>query len=816
VNWLSLAAKDLRFATRLLVRSPVVSGIAVIALAVGIGLTTAMFSIVNGTVLRGLPFEEPDELLNVLSYKPADGATHLVTIYDFADWRERQSSFEDLAVWMKGVTFFRAEDGKTELYDAGFVSSNLFELLHVRPYLGRGFEPEDELPGSEPVVVLSHGLWQNRFEADPSVIGKRLVLDSITRSVIGVMPPGFAFPIREQLWIPVNTLQLDARRERWDRYYVLGRLADGVSETEAQAELSSVSQRLALEYPETNEGLDVMVGPYMNEVIGERIVNLAYMMLAAVFGVLLVASANVAILQLTRATLRTKEVATRLSLGASRTRVMFQALAEAFLLSAAGAFCGLLIARYRLNAFNEALQSAPLVPFWLDVKLDSSALLFVLTLTVLASLMSGCLPAVQASRTALAEVLQSESGASIGPNLRRFSTALVIVELALSCGLLVGAGLMIKTIVELERMKFAFATEDVLTIRVTLERSEFPSFESQVAFGSEIITRLRGKPGVEAAALTVYFPGMGSGEASFVIEGRTDVQKSHATETRFSPVSPDFFDAFQVALLDGRAFRDSDDLAAARVAIVNQAFVERYMPDENPLGKWIWLYRFGFPWAERYRIVGVAPDLAMNRRRPGTGFVDEDSAGVYVPLAQSPSPSMGIVVRTDQPPMSMVDTVRAELEEIAPGQPVYDINTLHRAIGDQNVYYWLISEGFSILGISALFLASIGLYGIMSSSVNRRRREIGVRVAMGAQPRNVLGMVMKQGFLQLGIGTLLGLILAVSFAGMLEITLFEVKPWDPLVFGTITLVLFAAGAVACLIPARRATQVDPVAVLREE
>jgi predicted permease len=815
MNWLSLAAKDLRFAARLLVRSPVVSAIAVIALAIGIGLTTAMFSVVNGTIFRGLPFEEPDELLNILSYKPDDGATQLVSVHDFADWRERQSSFEGMAVWTKSLAFLRTPDGKAERYEAGLVSSNLFDLLRVEAYLGRAFERNDELPGAEQVVILAHGLWQNRFQGDPSVIGQRLILDGVPRTVVGVMAPGFAFPIREALWLPVNTVQLPAKRDGWGRFYVLGRLAEGVTEREAQAELSSIARRLAIEYPETNRDLDVMVGPYINEVIGEKIVNLAYMMLAAVFGVLMVACANVAILQLTRATLRTKEVAARLALGASRTRVMFQSLTEAAVLSCAGALGGLVIAQHRLDEFNEALQSAPMVPFWLDVKLDGASLMLVLGLTIVSSLMSGVMPAVKASRTDLAEVLKSESGGSIGPRLRGFSRGLVIAELALSCGILVGAGLMIKTVVELDRMNFAFATRDVLTLRVTLEQTEYPDRESLVGFCSEIVTRLSGKPGVDAVALTSYLPGMGSGSVTFIIEDRRESENVHGTETRFSAVSPGFFDTFGVRLVDGRPFSPNDDPNATPVAIVNQSWVERYMPDENPLGKRIRVSGLG-PVIRSWTIVGVAPDMAMNRRRPGTGFVEEDSAGLYVPMAQSPHGWMGMAIRTRRPPMSLPDLVRAEMETIAPGQPVYDFNSLDRAIADQNVYYWLVSDGFSLLGVSALFLASIGLYGIMSSSVNRRRQEIGVRVAMGAQPGNVLGMIMKQGMIQLGLGIVLGLCLAVAFAGMLEVTLFQVKPWDPFVFATIVLALLVAGTAACIIPARRATRVDPVTVLRQE
>ena len=816
VNWLSLAAKDVRFAARLLIRSPGVSAIAVIALAIGIGLTTSMFSVVNGVILRGLPFDESHELLNILSYKPADGVTYLVTVEDFADWRERQSSFDDLAVWTKGLAFLRTPDGRAERYDAGFVSSNLFDILRVRPHLGRSFERKDELPGSDPTVVLSHGLWQNRFHADPSIIGRRLILDGIIRSVVGVMPEGFAFPIREQLWIPVNTVQLDSKRWGWNRFFVLGRLAEGVSEFEAQVEFSSIARRLAIEYPETNRGFDVIMGPYIEEVIGERIVDLAYMMLAAVFGVLLIACANVAILQLTRATLRTKEVAARLALGASRARVMTQLLAEAFVLSTTGAVCGLAIAQYRIDRFNEALQSAPMIPFWLDVSLDASALVFVLVLTVFSSLMSGTLPAIQASRTDLAEVLKSESsGASMGPRLRRLSGGLVIGELALSCGLLVGAGLMIRTVVELERMNFAFATEDVLTMRVHLEHSEYPDRESQNAFSFQILARLQTKPGVEAAALASHFPGMGSGGASFILEGTADAQDGYRTNTRIAAVSPGFFDTFAVRVLGGRPFRPSDDWDSTRVAIVNQSFRERYMPREDPLGKRLRLFGLGTP-IKQWTIVGVAPDLAMNSRRPGIGFVGEDAAGVYLPLAQSPNASMGIAVRTRRAPMSMPQVVRAEVEAIAPGQPVYDINRLDQAIAGQNVYYWLINDGFSLLGLSALFLASIGLYGIMASSVNRRRREIGVRVAMGAQPRNVLGMILTHGLVQLGTGIMVGLIIAASFAGVLEVTLFEVEPWDPVVFAGVVLVLFLAGAAACFVPARRATRVDPVAVLRDE
>jgi predicted permease len=791
-----------------------VSVIAVIALAIGIGLTTAMFSIVHGTLFRGLPFHDPDELLNISSYKPADGVTQLVTVHDYADWRDRQSTFKGLALWIKGLAFLRNEDGRAERYDAGFVSSNLFGLLGVQPLLGRDFVSDDELPSSEPVVILAYGLWQNRFRGDPSIIGRRLILDGTPRSVVGVMPRGFAFPIREQLWLPVNTLRLGPR-DGWGRYLVIGRLAEGVSKRDAQENLSSIARTLAAEYPGTNRGFDVVIGPYINEVVGERIVNLASMMLAAVFGVLLVACGNVSILQLTRATLRVKEAAARLALGASRVRVMLQSLAEAFVLSAVGALCGLVLALLRIHQFNGALQSAPMIPFWLDVQLDGTALLVVMGLTIVSTLASGSLPAVQSSRTPLAEILKSESGASMGPRLRSLSRVLVVAELALSCGLLVGAGLMIKTVIELERMNFAFATSDVVTMRVALDYLQYPDDESRVAFTKQFLAKLKTSPGFDRIALTSHLPGMGSGGVSFILEGETASRTDTGTDTRFATISPEFFDALSVRLLAGRPFLENDDQSSARVAIVNQSFTARYLPGESPLGKRVRLIGLARE-VQEWTIVGLAPDLAMNQRRAGTGFLDQDSAGLYVPLAQYPQSNMAVVVRSPLPAMSVSGIVRSEMDTMAPGQAVYDINTLDRAIEDQNVYYWLIREAFSALGIAALCLASIGLYGIMSSTVNRRRKEIGIRVAMGAHPKNVLAMVMRQGLLQVGLGIALGLVLAIGFASTLEISLFEVKPWDPMVFSTVVLVLFLSGAVACLIPARRATRVDPVAVLREE
>jgi putative ABC transport system permease protein len=807
--------EDLRLAVRLLRKSPGLSALAVVTLGIGIGLVTAMYSVVDGAILRGLPFDAPEELMQVESYRPATGARYLVTLHDLADWRERQTTFEGLTVWMVRQFTLGAGEGRAERTNGALVGYDLFDLLRVPPLLGRSFERGDELSGGEKVVILSHALWVNRFDSDPGILGRVLRIDGESRTVVGVLPPGFAFPVREDLWIPVDTVEPPPVRGDGGRFFAFGRLRHGVSETEAQAELDGIARQLGETYPETNRGLGVAVGPYIDELIGESLIHLTFAMLAAVFGVLLIACANVANLLLARAALRTREIAVHLALGAGRRRILRRLLAESFVLSCAGALVGLVIAKTRIDQFNLSLQSAPTVPFWLHVRLDPSALVFVSVVTLAASLLSGCLPAYQTSTLPLAEVLKAESRAASSVRMGRLARTLVVSEIALSCGLLVAAGLMIKTVVSVGRTDLAVATEDVLTARVGLLERDFPDADSQRRFFTELARRLRSEPGVVSVALTSYFPGLGAGGYRFALDGVSYEAGDSFPMARGAVIDPELFPALGVRILEGRNFLPSDEGSSTPVAIVNRSFAERYYPGASPVGRRLRFAAAGDDSSWR-TIVGVAPDLAMNRRRPGIGILEEDGAGFYLPFAQRPQGSMGIAIRSSRSPASLGPVLRKTLSDLGPDEPLYDVKVLARAIEEQNVYYGVIAEAFSIFGMSALVLACIGLYGVMSFSVNRRQREIGVRLAMGARGGDVLRMVLRQGMLQLGVGVFLGLVLSFLLTGTMGIMLFGVEPFDPFVLAGVVATLVVTGCLATALPAIRASMVDPVTALRDE
>jgi predicted permease len=502
-------------------------------------------------------------------------------------------------------------------------------------------------------------------------------------------------------------------------------------------------------------------------------------------------------------------------MGAKRSRVLVRLLAESFLLSSSGALVGLLVARSRIDHFNLALQSAPTVPFWLQVRLDHGALFFVCGVTLASSLLSGCLPAYQVSTTPLAEVLKAESRAASSLRMGRLARTLVVSEIALSCGLLVAAGLMIKTVVKLDRADLGFAAGNVLCARVGLISRDFPDAGSQRRFFSELVRRLRSEPGVVSATLTSDFPGLGAGGYRFALDGVRYEEHGSFPLARGATIGTDFFDTFGAGLLEGRPFLPSDDERSPKVAIVNRSFAARYFAGTSPLGHRLRLVGAGAD-GPFWTIVGIAPDLAMNRRRPGIGILEEDGAGFYLPFAQSPEAIMGIALRSSGPPEALGSVLREVLRDLDPGQPLYDLKPLSLAIEEQNVYYGIIAEAFSIFGLSALVLASVGLYGVMAFSVNRRTREIGVRLAMGARGADVLRMVLREGLLQLGLGVLLGLSLALLLTRTMEVMLFGVEPFDPLVFLAVVATLLATGCLATVLPAIRASAVHPVVALRDE
>jgi len=801
--------KDIRYGGRMLLKHPGLTAIAVLALTLGIGLTTTMFSIVYGALYRGLPFEDAHSLMHLeRSNLSRDIESMEVTIHDFVDWREQQTSFEGLAAYYEGTVNVSGTEARPDRYDGAFISANAFGLLRARPALGRTFRPGEDAPGAEPTIILGHAAWRDRYGADPSVIGRTIRVNGEQATVIGVMPEGFAFPTSQEVWVPLRMDPLQLERGEGQTLEVFGRLKEGSSIDQAHAELAAIARRLELEYPETNEGVGPVIKPFTEEYIGEEPTALLHTMLAAVFGVLLIACANVANLLLARATVRGREVAIRSALGADRLRVIIQLLTETAVLAAVGGALGLAVGWVGVELFNRSIVDTN-PPFWIDIRIDPIAVAFVIALVFVSSLVAGLIPALQASGGRVGEILKDESRGSSSMRIGRFSKALVVAEIALSFGLLVAAGLTIKSVVKLKNIDYGFAMDDIFTARVGLFESDYPDDASRARFFEELRERLASKPGVRAAALTTSLPGPGSWGTRFGIEGEVYDRDQDYPVARWAVITPGFFETFDVELLRGRDFTVQDDADALPVAIVNESFAAKFFPDSDPLGR---RFRMGAseseaPWLT---VVGVAPDMYMS------GPDNEQPEGFYVPVPQNTQRFMSIALRADGPPMALAPVVRDEVIAIDENLPIYWVRTLSDAIRAGTWFYIVFGTLFMVFGAVALLLAAIGLYGVMAFSVSRRTKEVGVRMALGAETGHVLKMVLKQGMFQLAFGVVLGLGLGALLSFALRIILFDVEPLDPTIFAAIVVVLVGTGMLATLLPARRATRVDPIIALRYE
>lgn len=803
--------KELRYAVRMLRKNPGTSLIAVLALGLGIGLTTIMFSIVYGAVWKGLPFEGAEKLVHLERNNLAEDIESMeVPIHDFLDWRDQQTSFEGLAGFYSGTVNLAGTE-RPERYDGAFISANAFELIRVQPVLGRNFQEGEDTPAADPVMLLGYHVWQDRFGGDPDVVGQVARVNGEQATIIGVMPEGFRFPIAEDVWLPLRMDPLELERGDGLSLEVFGRLRDGVSLDEASAEMQAIAGRLAEAYPDTNEGVGAVLKPYVEEYIGAEPRAMLYTMLGAVFLVLLVACANVANLLLSRAATRSKELAIRSAVGASRLRVIMQLVGEGIVLASAGALLGIGVSFIGIELFNRAVEPTD-PPFWIEIGLSPTVLLFVIAVTVLAGVLSGILPAIQASGSAVNEVLKDESWGSSGFRVGKLSKALVVGEIALSLGVLVAAGLMIKSVTNLKTIDLGFDAETTFTARMGLFEADYPDTTSRREFFREVLRRVEVRPGVEAAAIVTALPGAWSYGGQFGIEGESYDRDQDYPRANWAVVSPDFLDVYGVKVLEGRTFGPQDTYDAMPVAIVNQSFAEKFYPDGSAIGKRL---RQGTsdsdqPWRT---VVGVVPDMYMQ----GLSNMEEDGWGVYFPLDQYDTRFAYVALRSSgEDPMSLAAGARDDVMAVDQDIPLYWVQTHQAAINEQTWFFRIFGNLFMVFGFVALFLAAVGLYGVMSASVSNRTTEMGIRMALGAQGRDVLRLVLKQGAVQVGIGMALGLALAALLSRGLEIILFQVEPWDPAVFALIALVLAAVGMLASYIPALRATRVDPAVALRYE
>ncbi|MEJ2371373.1 MAG: ABC transporter permease, partial [Gemmatimonadales bacterium] len=541
--------KELRYAVRMLRKNPGTSLIAVLALGLGIGLTTIMFSIVYGAVWKGLPFEGAEKLVHIERNNLAEDIESMeVPIHDFLDYRKAQTSFEGLAGFYSGTVNLAGTE-RPERYDGAFISANAFELIRVQPVLGRNFQEGEDTPAADPVMLLGYHVWQDRFGGDPEVVGQVARVNGEQTTIVGVMPEGFRFPVAEDVWLPLRMDPLELERGEGLSLEVFGRLRDGTNIDQASAEMQAIAARLAEEYPDTNEGVGAVLKPYVDEYIGAEPRAMLYTMLGAVFLVLLVACANVANLLLSRAATRSKELAIRSAVGASRLRVIMQLLGEGVVLASAGAVLGIGISVLGIGMFNRAVEPTD-PPFWIDIGLNTVVLVFVIVIAVLAGVLSGILPAIQASGSAVNEVLKDESWGSSGFRVGKLSKGLVVGEIALSLGVLVAAGLMIKSVTNLKTIDYGFDTETTFTARMGLFEADYPDTTSRREFFREVLRRVEQRPGVEAAAIVTALPGAWSYGSRFGIEGATYDRDQDYPVARFATVSPDFLDVYGVKVLE--------------------------------------------------------------------------------------------------------------------------------------------------------------------------------------------------------------------------------------------------------------------------
>jgi putative ABC transport system permease protein len=800
--------QDLRYGIRTLLKNRSFTAVAVLALALGIGANTAIFSVVNAVLLRPLPYDDPERLVLIETNNPQQKIKQAPTsLPDFLDWRDQNSVFERVSAFSRWSSVLTGGD-EPERLSTGFVSVNFFSTLGVNPIAGRAFSDGEELPGTEPVVVVSSGLWKRRFGSDPGLVGQTITLDGKSGTVIGIVPDLFNDMVGQvDVWLPIILkLEDEARDNRGLR--VVGRLKSDVSPKQADAEMSAIAARLQESYPQSNAGWGANIISLHASIVGDVRAALL-ILLGAVCFVLLIACANVANLLLARAATRQKEVAIRTALGASRPRIIRQLLTESVLLSAVGGAFGLLLAVWGVKLLIAI--SPDDIPRVSEINLDGRVLIFAVVISLLTGLIFGLAPALQASKLNLNESLKEGGrGSSEGFHRNRIRSLLVVSELALALVLLIGAGLLIKSFIRLQSVNPGFNSENVLTEQLSLPYNRYRTRQSRVAFFDQLMSRLESLPGVQSAGLTLNLPLNGGGVSAWhgvVLEGRP-ITLEETTQTENRIISPSYFRTMGIRLLQGREFTAQDNRQdAPPVVIVSDTLASRFWPGEDPVGKRI---QFGHDESFAREVVGVVGDIKR------FGLESSDDWATYIPYAQQPWTNMVIVARAASDPASLAGAIKGAVQAVDKDQPIHNIKTLDTVIANstsQRRFNLLLLGAFASV---ALVLAAVGIYGVMSYSVTQRRHEIGIRMALGATSMDVLKLVVGQGLMLALIGVSIGVGAAFAVTQVLESFLYGVSATDPLTFAGTALLLAAVAVMASFIPARRATKVDPCVALRYE
>jgi putative ABC transport system permease protein len=799
------------YAIRSLLRRPVFSAVAILTLALGIGANAAIFSVVNAVLLRPLPYPSPERLMMLWTYNPRQGFDKDVGTYpNFEDWRRENRSFEHLAAYT-GASYTLTGAGEPAQIRAAIGTPGFFDTLGVPAARGRVFEAREGTAGGDRAVVLAHGLWQRRFGGDQAIVGKSVVLNGVSHEVIGVMPEGFAYPDDAELWTPLAPSErfanaMRARGAFW--LTVIGRLRPGVTRQAAQSEMDAIASRLERQYQQ-NAGLGIRLVPMHEEIVGE-VQRPLMILLGAVCFVLLIACANVANLLLTRAASRQKELAIRAALGAGRARLVRQMLTESVILGIVGGAAGLILAAWGVDLLHTLAPSN--VPRLALVSVDGRVLAYTMCAALLTGLVFGLAPALHSASGTGDALKEGGRTGSEGATGKRLRSTLAVVEIATALVLLIGAGLLIRSFAAMSRVDLGFEARRVLALRLELPRAKYPEGAQVTAFYEQLSTRLGGLPGVESSSggTSLLLSALPQ-SAGLSVEGRpTATGEGANVPVPYDSVTPAFFATLRIPLISGRLFTAADGPTAQRVVVVNQAFVRRYFPDTDPIGRRVTFDNAEDSNARWLTIVGVVADTRRGglERRPW--------AELYYPHAQAPSRGMFVLLRTTGDPMSVARAAQAEVWAIDRDQPVSSVRTLDAIVARAQANRRFTTVLLSLFSIVALVLAGIGVYGVIAYSTAQRTQEIGIRMALGAGRGHVLRMVVGEGLKIGAAGLVLGVAASLALTRLMSGLLFGVSERDPLTFVALPVALLAIAGVAAWMPARRALRVDPMIALRAE
>jgi putative ABC transport system permease protein len=819
---------DIKFAIRVFRRSPMLYSAAIITLAMGIGANTAVFSIIQSTLLNPLPFKDADRIALLWQTNPGKGIDiSPASLPNALDWRAQSQSFEDMGAWTSytNTKFNLTTNDEPELVQYALVSSNFFSVLGVKPTYGRIFSEADDEPERERPIILSHNLWQRRFGADPSLVGKPITIEEQSYTVVGILPPDFrfvSFPQEAEVWIPIALDQNRSRRYVRSIYYlgVIGKMKPGVTVEKARTEMDMIASRLQQEYPDTNFGWRIKVTPLHEQVVG-NIRPILLILLAAVGVVLLIVTANVANLLLARAESRQREIALRAAMGAGRARIIRQLLLESLFLAFVGGLLGMLVAEggIKLLASMPYGNSSPYIPYSIqyeNIGLDGRLFAVSMALTFLIGIVFGLVPALQSTKLDLHTTLKEGSRQSSGGGRQGFRRLLVISEVALSLMLLIGASLLVRSFWKLLDVNPGFQPDNVLTMDINLIRHKYTQ-ESEISlFYKTLLDRFRGAPEVSAVGAVNALPLTSVDQSTiFYLEGQSPDSTGKMPQVHHRVITTGYLKAMGISLLKGRDFNEQDIVNSPRVIVINEAMSRRFWPNENPIGKRIALGTEVFTGAQLNLTAGWREIVGVVNNVRHLKLEAEPLPEAYVPFSQSPVRDMTVVIRTVSNPVNFVAAARREVSAVDKLQPVSNVKSMENLLGDSlsrprfNVLFQT-----SLAGI-ALLLALVGVYGVTAYSVSQRVHEIGVRMALGAQSSDILRMILKEALRLAGAGIGIGLIGAWTFKYLLSAMVFGVNTFDWASFLISPIIMLCVVLLACLIPARKAAQVDPMIALRE-